>query len=290
MHGRPQSGRASRSGRRLALVISVLIIVGGALLAAQGTSPAPAGGQDGGKKEGDPQGQGGGKRPGAPPEAPAPDPREEAIKALFAAPVAMFTEEGKLRLYYFFGAGNEKVLKDFIPPIETTKKRIRWGGKGDAKRNLIIAEQGIFLHRASWKSVKFEVKYTSRSALAGRDFLAAVFSYKKRKRAVGSNLGRQILRFKGPRIAAKPLPTDFPGTAFGESINFGFQVENGVFRCIRGGDTTIDSSSLPTLLKKVASGQPGLMWNGRVQGFLDQITIEGELDPEWLEKQLSEVE
>ena len=70
------------------------------------------------------------------------DEQQAAIKELFHADVIGFTPNG-VRLMYFFSTQKEDPLKDWTPPIEKTKKRVRWPVTSDNASGLVFSDNGI---------------------------------------------------------------------------------------------------------------------------------------------------
>lgn len=224
---------------------------------------------------------------GDPPSRPERSPDQEAIEKLFNARMVDFGADGQITLMYFFSKTQDAVLKDFMPDIATTEKRIRWSQGSDQMSGLVIAEQGVFLHRALWKRVRLKATMVSRSSSRERDFLAAVYTSDKGKLCIGSNLGKQLVTLKNGRLSGTPQPAKLSATAFQQSLDFGLTFKDGVFTCLDNDVKSVDSAATPDLVKRLGPGQVGLMWSGSIKCFITGLIIEGELDPEWLKKELA---
>ncbi len=222
-------------------------------------------------------------------------PTQELLQSLFSATTIEILEDGRVRLIYDFETKEESLLGDWSPNIDTTQRRIRWsqGAEGTfstVEDGLVIADQGLFLHKGQWSpDVKLEVDFLSMASTAKKDILAAIFTYDKRRRVVGSHLGGQCVRLsKSLKHKGKPIPARFseplPNS---QKVTFGMLLQKDVLTALRGGSQIVDTAGNKKFLKKLGVGEVGLAWRGRINGFVFKIVIEGTLDPAWLEKEAS---
>lgn len=216
-----------------------------------------------------------------------------SLKAAFCATSFKVNEEdATVTVTYDFSTKDATLLTVFNPPMEKTKNRIRWsrgyeGTWSTVEDGLVIADHGVWLHDAFWRDVTIEVDYLSMSAIKKGDVLAPVFLPKKGKKLYGANLGRQCVKLKpNVKLAARPIPRQFPTAAVHNRLQFGLKVQKQVVTALNNGRATADSSKDPKFLKKASAGQVGLAWRGTVNGFVFKITMTGKLDPEWVKQQV----
>ena len=151
---------------------------------------------------------------GKPDEARKPAaPKLEVLNELFSASKVEILEDGRVRLTYDFETKEDELLQDWTPDISTTRNRIRWsrgyeGTFSTVEDGLVIADEGIFLHKGFWKdNVKVEVSYLSMANTGKNDLIAAVFAYDKGRRVVGSNMGSQCVRLSNKlKHKGAPIP------------------------------------------------------------------------------------
>ena len=161
---------------------------------------------------------------------------------------------------------------------------------------MIIAEQGVFVHQARWKEVTFDVTFSTYSGTRKGDYIAAALAWDDGKRGVACNLGQAMFPLKKWRPSGKPVPRVFPLAMHRQRSQFGFDFRNGVFTCrsreqvaTDDADQPIDTTKRAKWMKNVKAPQVGVLWKGRVQGYLDQMVIEGVPDPEWLAERLPDL-
>ncbi len=213
---------------------------------------------------------------------------QQAIADSFVANEICFKENGAVSLKYNFESKEEELLEDWQARTKR-KNAVRWshgyeGSTTTVENGLIISDSGSFLHRANWKSASIALDYLSTSGTRPQDLLATVFVYDKGKRVVGSHLGEQCVQLRGVRRTKECIPRKNTATvSHNRRIRFGHKLEKGVVHAQRDGSTTVDSGKSPKFTKKLGPGKAGLLWNGRIQGFVFSITIEGHLDPKWIE-------
>lgn len=219
--------------------------------------------------------------------------QREVLTQQFGATEATFTEDGKLRLVYNFEERDEQLLEDFSPHPSKTKRRIRWsqGYEGTFRTvatGLVIADKGRWVHNAHWlDDVKIQVEYMSMSMGKQGDLVAAGMFYDKGRRFVGSNCGEQCVRLKGMSHSGKPHPVEFPVMSSEQRCTFGMKMDRGAVVSLRGDRKTFDTAANEKFIKKFEGrGMPGLLWKGRVNGFVFKIIIEGTLDPQWVSRSL----
>jgi hypothetical protein len=296
---------SSPRGGLLGWAFVISIGFGGLLsgpLAQDGGGPGPVGGPPGGP-------------PPAEPPAPPAEPTEEEkanqaaeaeaarllaekqkrICELFAASKAEFDPEGRLVLTYDFSAGEQGIAADWGPGIESFKKRVRWsrgweGGSGEHYRDtIVIAEYGVWLHKAMWKDVAVDIQFQMLTEIMKEgDLVAAVFSYDKNKRMVGSNVGEQCIRIDAAlKPTGTPIPAKYPVLQAAEERTFGFRLKDGVLAATQSGRPIVDTAKNEKFLSKLGPGHAGVVWRGDyMKGYLIQVVITGTLDPEWTEKAL----
>ncbi len=212
---------------------------------------------------------------------------EEKLKSAFRATTVSVGEGGVATIVYDFESKNTDLTADWLPGIDQMERRVRWA-RGDegtfrtVEHGIIIADHGIWMHKALWKNLTMSVRYLSMSALQGGHLLVAGFAYNKEKSIAGGNFGHQCVRLNGERLADKPIPEAFPGSVAEKEYNFGMELKDGVLYATKDGKHTADTEEKPKFLKDLSPGRAALVWKGRVNGFVFKITLEGTLDPEWL--------
>lgn len=218
---------------------------------------------------------------------------DEVLSEVFTATEASVDDRGRVTVVYDFESKNEDLLFDWSPDIDTTKSRIRWsrgleGTWSTVEHGLVIADHGIFLHKAQWKDdVKVRVSYLSMAQSDKRDILSTVFVYDKGKRIVASNMGAQCMRLsKTLRPKGAPIPKSFPRCASSQKFTFGMEIADGVLHATRSDSRQVDTRSNDKFLAKLGPGKAGLAWRGRVNGFIFKVEIEGTLDLDWLAEQV----
>jgi hypothetical protein len=282
----------SRSGKVMALFIAlILLLTVPAIVSAQ-----VEGGGDG--QEGDEQSD---EQAEAEAKAAA-DARKlleehrSKIKDLFSATEVEFDEQGRLSIQYDFESGDQALSADWGPDIKSFKKRVRWsrgweGGGAYAYRDhtIVIAEHGIWLHKAVWRDVEMDVEFQMiTEIMKPGDIVAAVYVWDKNRRIVGSNIGEQCVKLNSAlKPAANPIPRKHPLLTSGEERIFGFKLKDGVLTATHKGRATADTSESKKFLKKLAPGHAGFAWRGTyMKGYLIKITFKGNLDDEWLSEKL----
>ena len=222
--------------------------------------------------------------------------RIEGIRSLFNASKMEFDPDGSVALTYEFEESDKFVARDWGPEIERFKKRVRWsrGWEGGGSRvyrddTIVISEYGTWLHKAKWKEVDVEVEFHMiTEIMKPGDIVAAVYSWNKNKRLVGSNIGEQILKLNAsPKRAGSGIPRAFPLMHADEERTFGYRLKDGVFTATHSGRNTVDTTGQKSFLKKLTPGHVGFSWRGEyMKGFLLKVSMKGELDEEWLSDQL----
>ncbi|MFN0060040.1 MAG: hypothetical protein ACKVX7_16405 [Planctomycetota bacterium] len=243
--------------------------------------------------------------PPAPPETPPAEPpsgsdaaaRLKEISRLFSATEVKFAEDQQtVIITYDLSTSETMAGEDFSPPVEKTNNRIRWardheGYSTFVGRGIMIAEYGVWLHKAVWaQDVAMDVEFHYLSEIMKpRDIIAAVYAWDKGKRIVGSNVGRQCIKLSPDvKLSGPPIPEDAQIMRADEKRVFGFKLQHGVLAATVGGRKTVDTDSKPKFLSKPESGSVGLAWRGEYcKGAVTKITITGKLDKEWLAKQLA---
>ncbi|MEM7261661.1 MAG: hypothetical protein AAF488_06690 [Planctomycetota bacterium] len=212
---------------------------------------------------------------------------QKAIADRFNATEVCFKEDGRVSLRYEFESKNEALLDDW--QVRAKKRQaVRWsqryeGSTTHSHDGLIIADSGAFLHNANWLDAKVELDYLSIAGTRSQDLLAAVFVFDKGRRAVGSHIGEQCVQLKGLKRTSKCIPRKNEATlAHDRRVRFGFELDKGVVKSTLNGVPTNDSHKDPKFTRKLTPGKSGLVWQGRVQGFILDLTIEGRLDPKWI--------
>ncbi|MGE3166455.1 MAG: hypothetical protein AB7O52_16255 [Planctomycetota bacterium] len=215
----------------------------------------------------------------------------EKLLAEFHATSATFEDDGRVCLVYDFEQRDLGIVEDFVPDMADTKRRVRWsqGYEGTfrtVENGIVIADHGTWMHEALWKSATLEVEYMSMAPYRRGDLLAAVFSYDKGRRTVGSNNGTQCVRLKGDQHAGKPHPAEPEMIESEKRFRFGMAVGDGTVTSLRNGRPTCDTKEFKNFVAKPTSGMVGLVWRGTINGFIFKVTIVGDLDPEWVDKKL----
>lgn len=216
----------------------------------------------------------------------------DQLKSVFEASKLEVADDGTVTATYDFTTKDAGLLAAFSPPIEKTKQRIRWsrgleGTWQTVEDGLIIADHGVWLHKAHWHDVSMEVDYLSMSAVKKGDVLAAVFLPKKGKRLYGANLGQQCVKLKpNVKLASRPIPTQPPVSSVNSRFEFGLEMKDETLTALRNGRPRASTADAPKFVKKAAVGQVGLAWRGTINGFVFKIKMTGKLDPVWVKKQL----
>lgn len=227
-------------------------------------------------------------------DAPSLKPTEEDLKRWFHATDVELLDDGRVRLRYNFESMQESLLEDFGPDIRTTKGRIRWSRQGEGgsrylENGLIIANEGVLLHKARWSDAAVKVDFMSLAGHRDGNILAAVYAYgKNQKHWLASNQGRQCLKLSNRmRLQRPPIPRSEPSALSADRrFEFGYRIHDGVFTARTGEVGAANTSNDPKFTKDLEPGHAGLAWKGQIQGYLFGIVIEGELDPEWMKEQL----
>ncbi|MEM7164343.1 MAG: hypothetical protein AAF581_02710 [Planctomycetota bacterium] len=214
------------------------------------------------------------------------------LKSIFGASSFEVAGDGTVTATYDFTTKDASLTEAFSPPMEKTKQRIRWsrgleGTWNTVEDGLIIADQGVWLHKARWTEARMEAEYLSMSAVKKGDVLAAVFLPHKGKKLYGANLGQQCVKLKpNVKLAAKPIPARFPVASVQNRFSFGLEIKNKVLTALRNDRRAADTANDPKFVRKAQPGQLGLAWRGTINGFIFKITMTGKLDPAWVKKQL----
>ncbi|MCA8960966.1 MAG: hypothetical protein KDC38_10660 [Planctomycetes bacterium] len=216
---------------------------------------------------------------------------QQRIAQLFRATEIVFKKDGSISLRYDFESKRESLLEDWS--VNARKKNVvRWSRGYEGKTTtvedgLIIADEGMLLHRAKWRDANLNVDYLSTSGTRSQDLLAAIFAYDRGKRIVGSHLGSQCVQLKGLRRTSQCIPRANTTTvSHDERLSFGYKIEKGVLYATKSGASMVNTMENPKFTRDLGPGFGGLAWQGRVQGFVFSVTIEGHLDADWLKEAL----
>jgi hypothetical protein len=224
---------------------------------------------------------------------------KEKIRQLFVATKIEFEGSDRVILFYHFKKNDQHIAADFQPAIESIPKRMRWSRGYEGyytlwEHGVVVNRLGIWLHKAVWDDdVEFDFEYGSLSEIMKpADLIAAIYSWNKGKRIVGSNRGEQCVYLsKALKHAKAPIPRSAPSLITnGQKRHIGFRIEDDVFSAQTAGRTRASADESSKFLKNRAPGQVGIAWNGQwVKGMISSVTIKGTLDKEWLEKALAEL-
>ena len=217
---------------------------------------------------------------------------EEAILDHFAASSGEVGEDGRVTLTYLFSTKDSNLLADWSPDISKTKRRIRWsqGYEGTwttVEDGLIIADQGTFIHKATWDGdVDLAVDYLSMSASGKKDVLAAIYTWDRGKKVVGSQYGDQCIQLtRNLTVRGRPIPAaPLSRSSAEDRRTFGVRMRDGVVSALRNGTVIASSQGEDKFAKNVGPGQVGLAWRGLINGFVFKIEVEGKLSKEYLAK------
>jgi hypothetical protein len=77
-----------------------------------------------------------------------------------------------------------------------------------------------------------------------------------------------------------------PTIAYEEHHKFGFELKEGRFSSLLNGRAKEQTDS-KKILKKLGSGQVGLVWRGTISGIVPQMKIRGKLDLDWAADQIA---
>ncbi len=217
---------------------------------------------------------------------------EDAILSKFSASSGEVSEDGRVSLTYRFSTKDSSLLSDWSPDIAKTKRRIRWsqgleGTWSTVEDGLIIADQGTFIHKATWDGdVEINVDFLSMSASGKQDLFAAIYLWKKGKKIVGSQYGEQCIQVtRNLKVKGRPIPAKaLSRTSAEQRRTFGVRMRDGVVSSLRNGNVISSSQGNEKFAKGVEAGQVGLAWKGLINGFIFSIEIEGKLSPEFLAK------
>lgn len=223
-------------------------------------------------------------------DAAAPQLDETAVLSHFRASSAELLEDGRVRLVYDFSSKDPNLLGDWSPEIKQTERRIRWsqGYEGTwttVEDGLIIADHGIFIHNAHWAGdVDIQVDYLSMATPGKKDVLGAIYAWDKGRKIVGSQVGEQCVRLsKNIAPRGRPIPAkELPQLVAEEKRTFGLRIREGIAEATRSGRVHASSEGNEKFTKGLDTGQTGLAWKGRVNGFIFKIVVEGKLCPEWI--------
>ncbi len=221
---------------------------------------------------------------------------QRKIKDLFVATGVEFDIEGRVALEYNFEGGEQSIAADWGPRIEDFNKRVRWsrgweGGTYAYRHDtIVVAESGIWSHKAVWRDLEMDVQFQLiTEIMKPGDIVAAVYTYDKGKRIVGSNIGEQCVSLNSSlKLVANPIPPQNPLLHSGEERTFGFKLKDGLFTATQMGRSSVDTAKSKNFLKKLTPGHAGFAWRGEyMKGYLIKVTLRGNLDDEWLSDQLN---
>ncbi len=208
---------------------------------------------------------------------------EEAILRRFHATEESFTDKGRLRLVYDFQKQQGIVLKDWSPEIEKTDRRIRWSHRHrhTFRSALMVADHGIWIHRALWKSeVQIDMQGICYGQIKGPQYFSVGIVDPNGKKGIASNLGRQVLQLRGLKIGGA-RPRSFPETSVEQPLNFGAGIDYEVFSTRQAEENTDHTKEL----RRFDRFRAAIFWNGdRVQVGIHKLIIEGRIDEDWLKK------
>jgi hypothetical protein len=215
-----------------------------------------------------------------------------AVLELFHASSEELEADGRIQLIYDFERRTKDLAEDWLPALDEKKPEIRWAkghdGAAEGVGGILLADTGQWFHEAVFlPDVELDIEFMSFCGGARGDLVCATYAWSQMKKRIGSNLGSQCLALAGTK-AAGTVDGTAPTIAYDERFVFGFRLKDGIFRYTRGSAETgkTDSSAA---LKKLAPGQVGLVWSGRISAAIPKITISGALDLEWVGKKVKSI-
>ena len=179
---------------------------------------------------------------------------------------------------------DDDLVVDWTPKVQSVQAPIRWSGRFEEwlYQGVMLADKGTWIHKALWADdLTMDVECRSHAQMGRGDYLVAAIFDAKGKRALGSNVGKQLVTLGGLRIA-KVVPRAFPVTPVEKRVSFGFAVKDGSFTArLRSRNTKLSGSH-----KKFKAFRAGFRWKGRVQANIYTVILEGTLDEGWLLKKI----
>jgi hypothetical protein len=237
-------------------------------------------------------------------QAQAPDPkvpketkelteREKRIAEIFHAAQVTFDKD-RITIVYDFESMDPNLAEDWQPKITPNNQRIRWargmeGTMTTIEHGVILGDAGEWLHKAIFSSnVEVEADILPLSQNKRGNIMAAAFYNDKKKRAIGTNEGSQVVCLQARKHAKTPIPKTERTVVANERHKISFSYDGKALLCSYNGRKAADSVSSPKFTEGFDTGRVGLIWSGSVQYFLFKLTIQGKLDPAWLAAQLGE--
>jgi hypothetical protein len=238
---------------------------------------------------------------GAPPENPVQDAiamnlnkeQQEKILELFEASEEAITPDGVLTLIYEFDDEEPEAADDWFPPVQSgVSASLRWANDGRTysryfNNGIVLSKSGEWFHTAKWQpQVRMDVEFVSFTTgnSSRKDLVASVFAWsRKNSRRVGSHLGYQLVKISKTKVVAAQGKA--PLLMHEEKLRFGFDLEDGCFSTLVLGSKR-ETTCSKKLLKKLESGQVGMIWSGGVQGVVEQLKITGRLDVDWIQEKI----
>jgi hypothetical protein len=216
---------------------------------------------------------------------------QKRIVELFSATKESF-KDGRLILEYNFESQQKDLADDWEPAIDKSRDRVRWargieGTPSTIEHGIIVSDQGQWMHKAEFlNDIEVKVDMMSVASYRSGTLLGPVFYNAKKKMAIGSCGGNQLVCLKGLSHAKAPHPREERPIQANSRQVIGYKYRGGVFESYFGTRKTADSTDLKKFTEGYDTGRPGLAWKGSVQCFVYKVTIEGKLDPAWVAKQL----
>jgi len=242
-------------------------------------------------------GQGKGEEPASTPEDDGKPPevkeREKRISGLFTATQVTF-EKDKIVLVYNFESRNQDLTSDWLPALTPNSQRIRWPRAGEGtyvtiEDGIMIGDFGEWVHSATFLGdVEVEVELMPVSPHKAGNIMAAVFYNEKKKRAIGTNAGSQVVCLAARKFVKPPIPKTERVVSANERHKIGFVFDGKKLECRMNGRKQADTLAVPKFTEGFETGRVGLMWNGSVQYFIFNVKIHGKLDPAWVASKLGE--
>lgn len=212
---------------------------------------------------------------------------EKALKGVLSAS-SVSVKGGMVTLVYRFSNVDDALTEDWLPPLSRDRANVRWWGEWEYGRyyfmeGLRIADSGTYLHKVVFlPDVDVTVQYYNATRQRVTDFmLLGYFDADGKGHGVGANLGMQALevtRYSRPVGGEPKRMPDLEAATRPYDIRFKLrnQVCTVYYRNRRRADYQVK--------RAIDKGHVGFAWGTGIVGGIEDVTIKGRIDPEWLKE------
>jgi hypothetical protein len=219
--------------------------------------------------------------------------REKRILDLFSC-TSKKMDGDRIELVYAFETKQEDLVDDWKPALHPNNARIRWtraleGTWTTLEDGIVLGDFGEWLHKAVFlPDIEVEVELQAASQHKAGNVMAPIFYNDKKKRALGSNNGSQVVYLAGGKHAKPAIPKQERAVTSNARFAVGYAFKGTTFEARLRGRKSADTTASPKYAEGFDRGRVGMGWSGSVQYFVFKVTIKGKLDPEWVAKELGE--